>query len=413
MAGTAGKRHPTEIDLGLDRVAEVYKRLGNVLFIGSTLVDSTLVDSNFAGGKLADCVVSVAGTNGKGSCVATLAALLQSAGLNVATYTSPHLLHFNERITLNGQPVTDACLIDAFEKVEKARQQTSLTYFEFTTLAAFAIMAESAVDVAILEVGLGGRLDAVNIIDADIAIITSIDLDHSEYLGNTRESVAAEKLGIARRNRPLLCGETDLPSNFVAEVARYGCEALYLGKDFHLADNLAADHLPAPSVACALKAAELLAVDLSVDELSCVLSQLHLPGRFQRITIGDRQLILDVAHNPAAAELLAARLPDNCQAVVAMMADKDMAGVLAPLAPVFDHWFLPALADIPRAAPPSDVRQLLYNGGHSASEADSVGSAIEQALERADAGGTVVVFGSFFTVAAACSGCNSTGAASP
>ncbi|MDM3871672.1 folylpolyglutamate synthase/dihydrofolate synthase family protein [Porticoccus sp. W117] len=381
-------RHPTEIDLGLDRIAEVYKRLG---------------DTVLAGRALAERVVSVAGTNGKGSCVATLAALLQGNGLKVATYTSPHLLRFNERIAINDEPVSDAQLIDAFEKVEQARADVSLTYFEFTTLAAFVVMAQQPLDMAILEVGLGGRLDAVNIIDADISVVTSIDLDHQEYLGNTRESVATEKLGIARPDRPLLCGEMNLPGNFVAEAQQYGCRDLYLGKDFTLAPELVPNHLPYPSAACAVQAAQLLGVELTAEELAEQLPQVNLPGRFQRIAMGDRQLILDVAHNPAAAQLLAERLPKErqCQAVLAMMADKDLAEVIAPFGGLVEHWFLPPLVDNPRAAQPSELGQLLYNGGHSNTESSSVGSAIEQALAKAGAGGTVVVFGSFFTVAAA------------
>ncbi|MGS2723288.1 bifunctional folylpolyglutamate synthase/dihydrofolate synthase [Porticoccus sp. GXU_MW_L64] len=381
-------RHPSEIDLGLDRIAEVYQRLG---------------DAVFAHRVLAGKVVSVAGTNGKGSCVETLATLLQHSGLKVATYTSPHLLRFNERIAINGEPVSDAQLLDAFATVEQARADVSLTYFEFTTLAAFVVMAQCELDVAILEVGLGGRLDAVNIIDADISVVTSIDLDHREYLGDSRESVAAEKLGIARRGRPLLCGETNLPANFIAEAQRYGCQDLYLGKDFTLPPELVPGHLPYPSAACAVKAAQLLGVELTTNQLAEQLPQSNPPGRFQRIALGDRQLILDVAHNPAAAQLLAQRLPKDgsCQAVLAMMADKDLPAVIAPFDGLMEQWFLPTLADNPRAAQPSDLCQLLYNSGHSATAVDSVGGAIEQALEKAGVGGTVVVFGSFFTVAAA------------
>ncbi|UTW45862.1 bifunctional folylpolyglutamate synthase/dihydrofolate synthase [bacterium SCSIO 12696] len=377
-------RHRQQIELGLNRVAEVYQHLGIV--------------------SPAPTVISIAGTNGKGSCVAVLTAILETAGLTVGSYTSPHLLRFNERIAIHGQPVDDARLCLAFETVENARGEVLLTYFEFTTLAAFVVMAEAQVDVAVLEVGLGGRLDAVNVVDADIAVITSIDLDHQEYLGDTREAVASEKLGIARAGKPLICGEENLPANFADEVSRIGCHSSYLGQDFQYpAEITQAARLPIPSVACAIQAASLLGYLPPREQLLSVLAEVRLPGRFQRIPVGDRELILDVAHNPAAAELLALRLRQTgkqCQAVVAMMADKDMDGVLQPMVELSEHWFLAPLTNMPRAASPDTIAELLYNNGLNSSQFESVGAAIEQALEAAGPGGRAVVFGSFFTVAA-------------
>ena len=382
-------RHPVEIDMGLNRIAEVHQRLGAV--------------------RPAPRIVSVAGTNGKGSCVAMLDAVLRAAGLRCATYTSPHLLVFNERVTINGCQVSDQPLCEAFQRVEQARQGTSLSYFEFTTLAAFVLMADASVDIAILEVGLGGRLDAVNILDPDIAIITSIDLDHQHYLGNTREAVAAEKLGIVRAGRPLLCGETDLPANFTSVVAESGCEAQYFGRDFHYPSPLPPASLPIPSVACALRAAQLLDVELSWEDLSRLVQQTGLTGRFQRITYQQCELILDVAHNPAAAQLLAYRLSESapCPAVVAMMADKDIAGVIEPLVDHVSHWFAAPLPDIQRAAQPQQLQQLLYNNEQRCTVARNIGNAIEHAVQLANDQSEnshqnrVLIFGSFFTVAAA------------
>ena len=380
-------RHPVEIELGLNRIAEVYQRLGDV--------------------RPAPRIVTIGGTNGKGSCVAMLDAVVRAAGLRSATYTSPHLLHFNERVTIDGCPVSDRQLCDAFQRVDVARQDTSLSYFEFTTLAAFVVMADADIDVAILEVGLGGRLDAVNILDPDIAIITSIDLDHQSFLGNTREAVAREKLGIARAGRPLLCGETNLPVNFTEAVTALACDVRYFGSDFYYPQQLPAANLPEPSVACALQAAQLLGVELPSQQRARLVAETGLKGRFQRIAYGDCEVILDVAHNPAAAKLLAARLGDSnpCLAVTAMMSDKDIAGVIEPLAACIDHWFVAPLPDVPRAAEPQQLQQLLYNKGHRSTIAASVGEAIEQALQQSgnNTGNSdkVLVFGSFFTVAAA------------
>ena len=196
-------RHPCEIELGLERVDKVWKRF----------------QSSHAKEAFSGKVVTVAGTNGKGSCVASMQAVLLAHGYSVGSFTSPHFLVYNERICLNGQPVADQNIIDAFELIETLRQDISLSYFEFNTLAALIIFAQKSPDILLLEVGLGGRLDAVNIIDADVAILTSIDLDHQQWLGETRAKIAKEKLGIARANKPLIIGESDYPDNFVNAVA--------------------------------------------------------------------------------------------------------------------------------------------------------------------------------------------------
>ena len=207
------KLHPKDIDMGLGRVGQVAGRLGVL--------------------KPAPLVFTVTGTNGKGSTCATLGSLLQCAGLRTGVYSSPHLLHYNERVTINGQQASDAELCEAFGAVEAARDDISLTYFEFGTLAALWLFQRAGLDAVVLEVGLGGRLDAVNVVDADIAVVTSIGLDHQEFLGNSRESVAFEKAGIIRAGRPVVSGETDLPDTFMAEVQRLDARLLLLDRDYH------------------------------------------------------------------------------------------------------------------------------------------------------------------------------------
>jgi dihydrofolate synthase/folylpolyglutamate synthase len=401
-------RHPVEIDLGLERVAEVYHNLGVV--------------------RPAPAVITVGGTNGKGSCVALLETLFSAAGLRVGSYTSPHILEFNERFRIEQHNARDTQLCKAFERVEIARGDVSLSYFEFTTLAGFWLFHHAQVDVAILEVGLGGRLDAVNLVDSDIAIITSIDLDHESYLGCTRESVAYEKAAIARPNCPLVCGETDPPKNLLDEFEKHQCQPLWFGRDFFLRlkqdflqgqfkvakqrkmlSNLPLSGLPLPSVACAIQVfyclQERLPTPLTDHQLARVVSETRLMGRFQRLNFRGRNIILDVAHNPAAAELLAERLKReegaDSVAVVAMMKDKAIEQVIEPLKSVISEWFVGDLSDLPRAAKAEHLQQLLYNAGATAKCVSSVGTALKEAINNSDKNATIVVFGSFFTVAAA------------
>jgi dihydrofolate synthase / folylpolyglutamate synthase len=407
--------HPSsEVELGLGRTAQVAERLA----IAPTLA-----------GKH---VVTVAGTNGKGSCVAALNALLRHQGLHVGCFTSPHFLHYNERIVINDQPVLDAELVAAFERVDQAREQVELTYFEFGTLVALDIFCRSALDVIILEVGLGGRLDSVNIIDPDIAIVTSIDIDHQDWLGSDRESIGREKAGIFRPGKPAICADPNPPAAIAAVADELNAVLFQRGRDFAIssidqqAQALAGVRwqgvsasgetkemilpkltLPLGSVAAALQAMELLKLPAPEAGGHC-LAQVQLPGRFQYVenTAKDDQgqLILDVAHNPAAAQLLAQRLKSapiagRTIALIALMKDKDCYGVIEALKPCVDAWFVADLKDSPRAMPASELATVISE--HEITMI-SVSKNVRQAYRRARslmvAQDRLVVLGSFITV---------------
>lgn len=393
--------HPRGIELGLERVARVARRLG--------------IDPGGAR------VVTVAGTNGKGSCVAALEAGLLAAGQRVGCYTSPHLLQYNERVRINGHDASDAALCAAFERVYAVLEDTSLTYFEFGTLAALLLFAAAELDVWVLEVGLGGRLDAVNLLDADIAVITSIDLDHQDWLGSSRDSIAAEKVGIARVGRPLVVAEADPPA-VIVERARVIEAPLYrIGDAFDLKASAAMERLqwwvsdasgqqyegdmpsarlPLPSLAAALQVLCLLQVAPS-PVLLAALAAARLPARFQRARVEGVEVIVDVAHNPAAAALLARRL-DGLPAVgrtcalFGVMADKDVEGMIDALGSRIDAWFLAELADLPRALPPSELAARIHaRGHHMISVSRNLRQAWRRVLSLLGEGDRLVVFGSF------------------
>lgn len=399
--------HPTEIDMGLQRVACVAARLGIV--------------------RPAPLVFTVTGTNGKGSTCAALDQLLQQAGLRTGVYTSPHLLVYNERVRIDGRNVSDQKLCDAFARIEAARAEVSLTYFEFGTLAALLLFQQAGLDAVVLEVGLGGRLDAVNIIDADVAVVTSIGLDHQEYLGNTRDSVGYEKAGILRPGIRLVCSETDLPATFQAEVGRqraqllqrtehYGWRALdsswqAFGQDpqgqRHCVDNMPATTLPKDNLVTALQAFWAAGLSLSDQQISDALGQVALTGRMQRLTISwhgqPRRLLLDVGHNPHAAAYLASELakqPVPRVAVFGLLSDKDLAGVIAPLAGIFSHWAVAPLPS-PRSRPVIDLLTGLTARGEPCHSYGSVAEALAASLDDTPAGSEIVIFGSFFSVSAA------------
>ncbi|MCK9563641.1 MAG: bifunctional tetrahydrofolate synthase/dihydrofolate synthase [Bacteroidales bacterium] len=409
------QNHPVEIDLGLDRIARVA--------------------SLMALPRPATRIVTVAGTNGKGSCVRTLEQLLAGAGLRVGTYTSPHLLRYNERIRIQGVEAADGDICRAFAAIEAARGDISLTYFEVGTLAALMLMAEAGLDVAVLEVGLGGRFDAVNLIDADIAVITAIDIDHSHWLGSTREQIALEKAGIARPGGTVVVVDEEPPVTLVDRLQKLGCTALYLQRDFRYwygryryggecegrsdgdrfgAELAGADgagfvdlprpRLPLPSVVAALQVAVLLGADLQPAAVAGLCESLTLPGRFQHETFEGRRVILDVAHNPAAAAYLCSRLRQRGEqptaVVAALMGDKDAAGFVAALAPLAAHWYLGDLPDNPRALGAEQLEGLVYTGGQQASRHGDIREAFSAAVAATPVGGVVVVCGSFFTVAA-------------
>lgn len=414
--------HPQEIDLGLERVQQVADRLQLA--------------------RPAPFVITVTGTNGKGSHVATLDALFRAQGLRVGCYTSPHLVRYNERVCIQGIPVSDQALVLAFDQIEAVRGNISLTYFEFGTLAALVIFAEAALDVAVLEVGMGGRLDAVNIVDADIVIVTNIDLDHQEWLGNTRELIAIEKAGVFRRGIPVVCAEEAPPHTLLDAAAVLGCPVHLPGRHYHwsLADNnqrwswqgrdhtgatLQLTHLPVPqlalsNVASALQAAVLSGLLADLNKVAAALTQLDLPGRQQWLTVsGTRaRVMVDVAHNPHAAAALAARLKNercapikeqagNTNAkvhmVLAMMADKDHAGFYRALENQVDFWYI-AHFNLARCLPANILankwQALAQQSGSDLlmQVFDSVVQGFDKACQQASEQDIIVVCGSFITV---------------
>ncbi|NTV95504.1 MAG: bifunctional tetrahydrofolate synthase/dihydrofolate synthase, partial [Thiobacillus sp.] len=340
-------RHPKAIELGLERVGRVWRRLGR--------------QPSFP-------VFSVAGTNGKGSVCAYLEAMLSEAGYRVGLYTSPHILRFNERIRVAGCAAGDADIVMALEAVEAARGDDSLTYFEHTTLAAMGLFQRQGIEVAVLEVGLGGRLDAVNLFDADCAVVTQVDLDHMDYLGPDRETIGYEKAGIFRPGRPAVCADTAPPASLLAHAAAIGAGLRCIGHDFAAersddgwlcrVGERVYPALPVPAMAGRHQIDNAAAAVAALDAMRAVLpvpmaamrtglARARMPGRFQ--VVGQAPLrILDVAHNPHAARALAASLADlppvgRKLAVFAMLADKDAAGVIEPLAGIVDCWYLAGL----------------------------------------------------------------------
>ncbi len=398
--------HPSSIDLGLERAARVADRLGCR--------------------TPARVVISVAGTNGKGSCVALLEAILLRAGYRVGCYTSPHLLRYNERLRLQGQAVSDRLLIDAFTRVDRARNDATLTYFEFGTLAALDIMCAEPLDVAILEVGLGGRLDAVNIVDADVALLSSVGVDHTDWLGCDRESIGREKAGIFRPARPAVCGDPEPPSSVAEEAARIGAELHVLGRDFRLRETGRGWHwqgqrtrlrdLPLPSLAGAHQLANaagvLMVLEVLADRLPVTrkaidsgLRRARLPGRIETVA-GKVEQVLDVSHNAQAAEALAGalrRMPlaGKTHAVLGMMRDKDAESFVRVLQPLVDLWYTVGL-HIARASRPEELAAHVATVTGTARAVcccATVAEALATIRRRVETGDRVLVCGSFHTVA--------------
>ena len=397
--------HPDKIELGLDRAKEMARRLG-LRF---------------------DCpVITVAGTNGKGSTCAMLESILTHAGYRTAVFTSPHLVRFEERLRLKGEAVDASKLIASFDVVEKARGDMALTYFEFTTLGILHCMTQEKPDVAILEVGLGGRLDAVNIIDADCAVITSIDLDHMEYLGPDRESIGFEKAGILRAGKPAIVSDPMPPQSVIDHANAIGADLWRFGHDFNVSGDKQQwgwsgrgrrySGLAYPALRGAnqlLNAAGVLAalealrpqLPITAQAVRTGLAMVELPGRFQ-IVPGEPTLVLDVAHNAHAVAALAENLDamgfsPTTHGVFGVMADKDLAPILARIGPLIDRWYFTDLPT-PRAAKAAD---LLAAWQAQNTRADASGSvhaspmdALRAAIEQAGATDRIVVFGSFFTV---------------
>ncbi len=397
--------HPKTIDMTLDRVNAVRDRLGL---------------------RFEAPVITVAGTNGKGSTCAMLESIALQAGYRVGLYIKPHLVHFQERCRLNGAPVAAEALLPHFEAVEAARGELTLTYFEFTTLAIMRALAEAPLDLVILEVGLGGRLDAVNTIDADCAVLTSIALDHTEYLGPDRESIGREKAGIMRTGRPVVCSDPQPPQSVLDRALEIGADLRVNGRDFHFGGDRQQwswtgrsrrySGLAYPALRGAnqlLNAAGVLAafealyerLPITAQAVRTGLALVELPGRFQ-IVAGQPTLVLDVGHNPQAIAALALNLDQmgffpRTHAVFGAMRDKDLAGVLAPIAPLVDAWYLTDLP-IARAATAAELQPVAQQSGGTrevpiSTHADPA-AALRAAVAAADPADRIVVFGSFYTV---------------
>ncbi len=434
--------NPKEIELGLERVSAVLKQAG--------------LSSTF------NCpLITVAGTNGKGSVVAMLEAMAISSGLTVCSYTSPHLFQYNERIKINAKPVDDNALCEAFERIDQARGSSQLTYFEFGTLAAIELFFKQKPDLVILEVGLGGRLDAVNIMDSDVSVLTSVAIDHIDWLGDDRELIGYEKAGVFRQGKPVICGERDVPVSVVQHAERLNCKFMQLGRDYDiniLSANLPpqglkawnlkscyADllNLPEPCLAGvfqysnaatailalqALQAKKLLPdlqpITVSTDTVAEALKQIKLSGRFQKVYTMP-SVYVDVAHNLQAAQALASQLkvsaienasvPSKTWAIVAMLSDKDVTGVIESVVEEIDYWCFAGLDSTARGlseqALLEKVSDVLIRGTNQVNQckmlsntvlsAASVEQACSMVLSKADKNDRVIIFGSFYTVAEA------------
>jgi dihydrofolate synthase/folylpolyglutamate synthase len=403
------KRHPTSIDLGLERCGRVYRRLNSP--------------------RPAKRVFTVAGTNGKGSTVAYIACMSRALGQRVGTYTSPHISRFNERIQVQGKMVSDETLIDAFEQVEAVRGDVSLTYFEFTTLAGLLILQQARLDCAVLEVGLGGRLDTVNLVDADCVVITPIGLDHQDFLGPDIDSIAAEKAGVMRKKVPVVCTEPLPPKPIIDSAAKLRSPLHIRGRDFDLAVDTdhepgmfcfsMADHQLAVSgpsmqghhqldnLAAALAAVQLMNADLAqmARQVSDAIARCQVPGRLQRVA-GRPEVLLDVGHNELAASVIAdvmlASGKRDIICVLAMLADKSAETVVRKMQPVCRRWLCTSSPG-PRGQSAQRLAQRIasVDPGALILPFEHLPESLEKALSIAKEHDTILVFGSFTTVSAA------------
>ena len=396
--------HARPIDLGLDRVRRVADRLGLRLDVPT---------------------IVVGGTNGKGSTCAMLDSMLRAAGYRVGLYTSPHLLRFNERARINGIDAHDDSLIAQFDAVEQARADTTLTYFEYTTLAILRLFSQATLDAVVLEVGLGGRLDAVNIVDADVSIVTSVAIDHVDYLGATRELIGLEKAHIYRAGRPGICSDPEPPQSLLDHAHAIGADLWRFGRDFnyqgdrqqwaYAGRHLRRASLPYPALrganqllnaSGALAALEALGSRLPVSQQAVRqgLLTVQLLARFQ-VLPGKPAIILDVAHNPHAAAVLAENLDmmgfyPRTHAVVGMLNDKDVGGVVARVGDRVDHWYVGPTTGARGRPADSIARQIrAVMPAASVTEHASVAGAFASARKRANADDRILAFGSFVSVA--------------
>lgn len=401
--------HPTEIELGLERLRSVYQRM----------------QLDFSASK----IITIGGTNGKGSTVALLDQVLRDSGYSVGCFTSPHFLRYNERIKLAGRPVDDALLCQAFAVIEQVRGDISLTYFEYNALAALHVFAVTQPDFMLLEVGLGGRLDAVNIIDADLSVVTTVAIDHIDWLGDDREQIGFEKAGIFRAGRPALCGDPSPPERLVEHARAIGAPLYSRGQAYTLEEradgqwcwqgvgaqgealqysSLPDINLPKANAATVLQILALLDIRPPQSQLAGSLSKASLTGRMQQVTHQGGHYLLDVAHNPEAASYLCAQLEKRPVAgetvlVLGMLADKDIDQVLQALKPVIDRWLLVTLA-VPRGQTAAELARKLQRQGVAVDRQTTYDS-VHEALVAVQAGlhenDRVVIAGSFFTVSAA------------
>jgi dihydrofolate synthase/folylpolyglutamate synthase len=394
--------HPTVVDLGLERAGAVYRRMG--LARPAT-------------------VLTIGGTNGKGSVAATLDALLAEAGYDCGLFTSPHLIRYQERIHIGGREIADELLLTAFDRIDAARGDISLSFFEWNALAALSAFAHERVDVAVLEVGMGGRLDAVNLLDADVAAVVSVGLDHREWLGSTVEQIGIEKAGIFRRDRPAIFGSRNMPQSVGRAASDCGARLLRLGVDFdfverpdgwdYLGLGSRRRELPLPALAGSMQignAATALAVLEAAEPALLVpdeavragLARVRLAGRFQVVSL-DREWILDVAHNPDAARALATSLAarparGRTIAVCGILADKDVDGIVAALQGQVQEWIAVGL-DGPRSQPAAELAaRIALQTGAPVAAAQDVASGCERAHAACGERDRILVFGSFHTV---------------
>jgi dihydrofolate synthase/folylpolyglutamate synthase len=401
------RQHPQSIELGLDRVRAVAARMGLA--------------------RPARKVVTVGGTNGKGSTVAFIDAIARAAGWRAGAYTSPHLLAYNERVRIDGADAGDAALVAGFEAVQAARDDTPLTYFEYGTLCALWLFERSRLDLAVLEVGLGGRLDAVNLVDADVAVVTTVDIDHVDWLGSDREAIGREKAGIARAWKPLVLGDDDPPASVLRHAYAIGAPAVRANCDFFFEPagpgrwrwrelghelDLPLPRLAAPSqlrnAATAIAALRALGEPLPERAIADGIANARLPGRLQRFERGGVEVLVDVGHNPQAARELARWLRQSpaagrTLAVFAALGDKDVAGVAAAMSGSIDAWHLAGLEDAGARGIDVDAFAARLAGTPAAGGARhrAVAAALQAALASARPGDRVLVFGSFHTAAAA------------
>lgn len=399
--------HPVDlIELGLDRLRIVYQRMDLDLSASLKIV--------------------VGGTNGKGSTIAMLDQVLRDQGKTVGCFTSPHFLRYNERIRLAGVPVSDALIMRAFEAIEQVRGDVRLTYFEYNTLAALHLFATEKPDVMLLEVGLGGRLDAINIVDADLSVVTTVSLDHIDWLGDDREQIGYEKAGIYRAGRPAVCGDPQPPQKLLNYADQIGAPLYCRGRDFNWSQTdrdswvwqgeepggnvltisgLPDMTLPKANAATVIQVLNILGLLPGAEQLKASLARASLTGRMQQICVADTDYILDVAHNPEAAEYLAGQLRDKPVAgrtlmVLGMLADKDIDQVLALLCPVIDQWYLVSLkgARGQSAQVLADKLTALGVAVTLQSTCDTVADALEGVKRGVTAADRVIVAGSFLTV---------------